>query len=206
MFRWTLVLIGLIVVVGCEPPRKKANSGSGAASTAQGSSDSFHNEPKQVGAIALKPTKLLNGDFEVLLPADFTLMDEEMLRVKYPNENRPTLVYTNPAGSVNIAVNHTANRASPAQIRQLHAQLDTSIRQAQPQAQWMFSGVWNHAGREWAQLEFNTQAVDTKIHNMMLATSADNRVLMLTFNTTDELSAEWLPVGREIINSVFYRK
>lgn len=210
---WSLLI--LVLFAGCQPPnasRSAGNSSAGgnrgdsatASGAAKPAASGNRNEEKVVGSVKLKPTRLLDGKFEILLPDDFQPMPDELLRVKYPSQNRPTLVFTNPDGSVNVALNHTSTRVSPAQLEEMHQQLDTSIRQAHPQAEWRFSGFWNHHGRRWTQLEFISQAADTRIHNLMLATSADNRMLAVTFNATDEQSAEWNPVGREIISSVFY--
>ena len=34
-------------------------------------------------------------------------MSQDLLRVKYPSSQRPTLVYSNASGSINLAPNHT---------------------------------------------------------------------------------------------------
>ena len=52
------------------------------------------------------------------------------------------------------------------------------------------------------QLEFLSEAADTKIENLMTATSVDGRMLVVSFNVTEELAGDWLPVGREIIQSL----
>ena len=191
------VITLFLFVLGCGEPKTKANK------NPQGNSNGTAPElkGKTVGDVKLNPLKALTN-VNVLIPDGFTKMSDEMLATKYPTANRPSTVYTNERGTVNIAFNHTANNISPSQLPDLHKQLDASIRLAQPKAQWMFSGFQNYSGRKWVQLEFVSQAVDTKIHNMMIATSASNRMLVISFNCTDELSKKWLGVGREIIKSV----
>jgi hypothetical protein len=153
-----------------------------------------------VGGVTLKPSNPIPG-LELLLPEGFSEMDESMIATKYPATNRPTVVYTDETGAINVAINHTQSKISPNQLEQLHQQLDTSIRQSQPNANWMFSGFQHYHGRKWTQLEFQSTAADTKIHNMMLATSAQGRMLAISFNCTDAHANEWLNVGREIIKS-----
>jgi hypothetical protein len=155
----------------------------------------------QVGKTLLKPTTILDGKLEILIPEGFRLMSEEMLALKYPSERRPTVVYTNEPGTINIAVNHTQDRIPADGLKQLHQTLDSTIRAVQPDSTWNFSGFQHYHGREWTQLEFTSSAIDTRIHNMMIATSVDGRMMIISFNVTDDLSAEWLPVGREIIKS-----
>jgi hypothetical protein len=50
---------------------------------------------------------ILSNKIEVLIPESFDIMSEEMLKHKYPLETRPTLVYTNEDGTVNVAFNLT---------------------------------------------------------------------------------------------------
>lgn len=51
-------------------------------------------------------------------------------------------------------------------------------------------------------LELITPAIDTKIHNIMYATSVEGRFLLVAFNTTVEESSKWLPVGKAIMASL----
>jgi hypothetical protein len=149
---------------------------------------------------------VLNGKVSLLVPTGFKPMDKEMLAFKYPSERRPPLVFTNEKGSVNVAINHTAGRVPPGQLRELHRQLEAGLRQQQPSAEWIRSEVTQINGRGFVVVETRTQAADTKVRNMMLATPYESRLLLISFNTTQDLESEWAPVGRRIINSVKLKK
>lgn len=195
-----LVLL-MLFFLGCAPTAEQTQPANAGTTETQIGGGSFKQSEKTVGQVVLHPSKFLGGDLEVLVPKSFTEMDDATLKTKYPNENRPTLVLANDTRSISLAINHTNNAVTASQLKQLHQQLDSSIRQAQPDASWMFSGFQHHHGREWVQLEFQSPAIDTKIHNIMIATSVDGRMLAISFNCTDAHSAEWLGIGREIINS-----
>ena len=154
------------------------------------------------GEYPLAQQSVLGGTLSLLLPSGFEPMSEQMLQTKYPGANRPTLVYTNSTGSINIAINHTQNAVQPSQLKQLHQALDSATRKQVPDGNWRFSGFQTYSGTEWVQLEFLSEAADTRIENMMAATSVDGRMLVVSFNVTEELAGEWLPVGREIIQSL----
>ncbi|MFN6208307.1 MAG: hypothetical protein ACK49R_17905 [Planctomycetota bacterium] len=195
----TVACLTILISTGCDSPSTSVSNSSNGV-TQQPTS---RLKQTTVDNVALKPSQPTPG-LELLIPDGFSLMDESVIATKYPAGNRPTLVYTNATGAINIAINHTQNRILPNQLKQLHQQLDTSIRQSQPTAKWMFSGFQHYHGREWTQLEFQSEAVDTKIHNMMTATSAQGRMLAISFNCTDEYAGEWLNVGREIIKSAIF--
>jgi hypothetical protein len=150
----------------------------------------------------LAEQSVLNGSLSLLLPGGFEPMSAQMLAIKYPGANRPTLVYSNSSGSINIAINHTQNAVQPNQLKDLHKALDSATRQQVPDDNWRFSGFQTYSGKEWVQMEFLSDAADTKIENMMCATSVDGRMLVVSFNVTQELAAEWLPVGRKIVQSL----
>ncbi len=154
------------------------------------------------GDYPLAQQTVLNGTLSLLLPGGFEPMSQQMLQTKYPGANRPTLVYSNSSGSINIAINHTQNAVQPNQLKELHQALDQATRGQVPDGNWRFSGFQTYAGREWVQLEFLSDAADTKIENVMVATSVDGRMLVVSFNVTQELAGEWLSVGKEIIKSI----
>lgn len=201
MFKICLTLaISILFYCGCDAPSKSGSNESSDTGQAKQQKPESRLKPKTVKGVKLEPTHPISC-LEILIPKGFTEMDDAVIATKYPSSNRPNLVYTNENGTINIAINHTKNKISPKQMRQLHVQLDSSIRQAQPNAKWMFSGTQIHHGRTWAQLEFQSNAVDSKIHNMMMATSAQGRMLAISVNFTDEHAESWAIVGRNIVDS-----
>ncbi len=68
--------------------------------------------------------KVLNNKLSILLPKDFDLMQNEMLEVKYPiAERRPTEVYTDESGAINVALNITQNQVTQEQLPEVEKAL-----------------------------------------------------------------------------------
>ena len=158
-----------------------------------------------IGDIVLKPKAVIDGKLSLLIPEAFSEMDEESLKLKYPSERRPTLVYTNGSGAINVAVNHTKNRMAPSDVGALHKQMDGMFRNLYPSATWFKSGVIDINGREWFALNLRTPAIDTEIRNIMVGTSVEGRLLMVSFNVTKELEHQWLEPAEAIIQSLRVR-
>lgn len=154
-----------------------------------------------IGGVTLAERSLLDDRLTLLVPDSFTQMGGEMLRRKYPSERRPTLVLTNPEGSVNVAVNHTQDALQPSQIAEAHASLEQTFRRVYPSAQWNRSEVVSLGGREFFVLDLRTPGMDTEVRNIMAGTSLDGRLLVIAFNCTRELEPEWGEVGRRIVES-----
>ncbi len=156
----------------------------------------------QPAADGLETRSLLGGAVEVLVPAGFDVMSDELLRFKYPSERRPTLVYTNAAGSVNLALHHTPTPLQPAQLAQVHAAMEAMFKQAYPSAVWFQSGLIEINGRAFFLIDFRTPALDTEVRNMLVGTALRGRLLLISFNATKGLEARWVPVGRQILASI----
>jgi hypothetical protein len=150
----------------------------------------------------LETRRVLDGKVTLLLPVAFEVMGNDMLSIKYPAERRPTLVFTNPDGSVNVALNHTQNRAGPDDIPALLDAVTGMFRNLYPSARWYRSEVVQIGGRRFFLLDLRTPAIDTEIRNLMVGTSLDGRLLFITFNVTRELEAAWLAIGEAIIRSI----
>lgn len=61
-------------------------------------------KPRVNSDIKLHEHLLLDNQLSISIPDSFAQMDEEMLKLKYPSERRPTIVFTNAKGSVNVAL------------------------------------------------------------------------------------------------------
>jgi hypothetical protein len=145
---------------------------------------------------------VLDGRVEMLLPSSFELMSEEMLKLKYPSGKPPTQVYTNEAGSVNVALNHTNDRLKAGQIPEFRKYLEDVFRRTYPSARWYRNEVTEINGRQFVLLDVRTPAVDTNVRNIIVGTSVDDRLLLVSFNVVQDLEGEWLAVGNKIIQSV----
>ena len=153
-------------------------------------------------AEALTPKVLLGGTVQVLVPAGFAPMSQELLRVKYPSTRRPTLVYSNASGSINLALNHTANPLQPNQLAEMHQAMETMFKRLYPSAVWFQSGLKTINGRAFFLLDLRTPALDTEIRNLMVGTSLQGRLLLITFNVTQQHEARWLPTAQKILASI----
>jgi hypothetical protein len=172
------------------------------SNTAELASERVDTAEETVGGILLQPKAVVKNKLALLVPQGFTIMDEEMLSLKYPSERRPTEVYTNKDGSINLAINHTKDRMPQSDISAFHKQMDGMFRNLYPSATWFESGVIGINGREWLTLNLRTPAIDTEIRNIMVGTSVEGRLLLVSFNVTKEQESQWLEPAKAIVQSL----
>ena len=155
-----------------------------------------------VAGVVLEPKEILDGKVKLLMPKEFSVMSADMLEVKYPDAQRPTLVFTNEKGTVNLAFNHTKNKATAAAIPVFHRQTEAMMRRQIAAENWLASEMITLDELNWFRLDFRTPAVDTTIRNITLGTSLENRILLVSFNTTTAEEEAWLPIGQQMIQSL----
>jgi hypothetical protein len=152
--------------------------------------------------IELKERKVLNGKMSLLLPSGFTQMGESTLLVKYPNSgNRPTEVYTNDKGSINIAFNHTSNPVSGQELNQVQTAIQQQL-SSTIGIEILKTDKLNVNDSEFVTIEFMSNAIDTKIYNMMFITALNGKLLLGTFNCTVNDLDEWQSISKKIISSI----
>jgi hypothetical protein len=149
----------------------------------------------------LETRTALEGKLSLLVPKEFTLMSNEMLLKKYPRPNPPSVVFTNAQTTVNVALDHNAFKLSVDELPKAKEVIRGALASTFPTAQWFRDEMTSINGRPFFLLEVTTPAADTDVRNLMIGTSLDGRLLVITFNCTKALEQTWLPVGNKIIAS-----
>jgi len=148
---------------------------------------------------------VLSGKLNILMPSDFSVMSSEKLALKYPSVgHRPSEVYTNEKSTINIALNHTTNKAKSEDLPNVRNVLESQFNRAP--FTLIKSEMRDLNGMPSILLEFISPAVDTKIYNLMVITSLEGRLVMITFNCTEAERKQWTPIAKKIIGSITLRK
>jgi len=152
--------------------------------------------------IELETKSLLDNKVELKIPKGFEIMPEELIELKYPSERRPSLVYSNESGGINVALNWTEDKASQELIPPYKDNFVQAFKNMYPSADWKNSGIKMINGRKVGYLELVIPAIDTEIYNLMFFTDLDGKLLLCTFNCTKKSIHEWTPAAKEIMNSL----
>jgi len=156
-------------------------------------------------SVDMEKRNILNDKVDILIPKVFQIMSEASMKIKYPSERRPALVYTDESGGINLAFNHTQNKASQEQIEPLKVALVSTFKNLYSSAEWKDSGIKEINGRKVGYMELVTPAVDTKIYNLIFFTDMDGRLLLCTFNCVEKKQVEWTEAAHQIMNSLVVR-
>lgn len=150
---------------------------------------------------AQKGTSILGGKATMVLPEGFVKMPQELLEKKYPAAQRPKEAWyvESENGKVSIAFSVTGNAMSEAQIPQFAGMMKNQMKAFSPS----LSDVTVN-GKKMSRLEITTPAADGKIFNVMQLSSLDGKLLISTFNATEDLKDKYSQVGKDALSTLAY--
>lgn len=156
----------------------------------------------EVDGIRLVPKKFLDGRIEMLVPASFAPMSDEMARLKYPSANRPSEILTNETGSVNLSFTYSKQVVAPSQLGNMHKSMDQLFHSIHKTAEWHNSGLKTIKNRQWFEMDLTIQLPDSRVRNMMYGTSSGGRLAIVGFNVTVDQEEQWLEAAKVMIASL----
>jgi len=201
LFALILMIILLSACSAVQATQSSQQNSVSDASSSVISSDSKEAESHTINGILLIKTAVYSGKVKVFIPDSFSVMTEEMLKLKYPTDNRPTLVYTNESGSVNIVFNHTQNRIKKADYPEFIESFKAALANQYPTAQFYRTGIETINGNSVGIIELITPAIDTDIYNLMWFAELDGRILLISFNCTIDQKDDWIEAANFILES-----
>lgn len=143
----------------------------------------------------------IEDKFYLKVPANFKRLDDEMIAEKY-NGDVPDIVFSNDEVNINIAVSFTENQMTDSQIKEYKEYMETLFQAVGKIVSTDYYNVDNH---NVGQIKLISDAVDTQIYNNMICFSYDGKLVLISFNCTENLKDEWGDTGDSIIDSLSFK-
>ena len=138
--------------------------------------------------------------FFIKVPISFIQLDSETINQKY-NGDVPGVVFSNDDININIAISMTDNAMKNDEIKSYKDQMEELMKN---NADIVSSNYYEVDEHNVGQIKLVTKAIDTNIYNNMIFFSYNDKLVLVTFNCTEELRNEWENVGDFIIDSLFF--
>ena len=143
-----------------------------------------------------------NEKFYLKVPKDFKQLDYETITKKYSG-NVPNIVFSNDETTINIAISMTEDRMKNNQIKKYIENMENLLKGSSKIIETNYYDVDNH---NVGQIKLVSSATVTEIYNNMICFSYNDKLVIITFNCTEDLTDEWNNVGDFIINSLFFKE
>ena len=139
--------------------------------------------------------------FKIKIPSEFKIMSDEIVNVKYPNGNAPSLVYTNDKTTINVALVMNDVAMKNSQIEEYVKTMESTYKNYSKDVKLKF---WERNNHKIGEMEFTTQGSDTEIYNHIITFSVNDKLRLVNFNCTKEQMSEWQEVGKFIMESIMF--
>ena len=139
--------------------------------------------------------------FKIKIPSEFKIMSDEIVNVKYPNGNAPSLVYTNDKTTINVALVMNDVTMKNNQIEEYVKTMESTYKNYSKDVKLNF---WERNNHKIGEMEFTTQGSDTEIYNHIITFSVNDKLRLVNFNCTKEQMNEWQKVSKFIMDSIMF--
>lgn len=139
--------------------------------------------------------------FKIKIPSEFKIMSDEIVNVKYPNGNAPSLVYTNDKTTINVALVMNDVTMKNNQIEEYVKTMESTYKNYSKDVKLNF---WERNNHKIGEMKFTTQGSDTEIYNHIIAFSVNDKLRLVNFNCTKEQMSEWREVSKFIVDSIMF--
>ena len=144
--------------------------------------------------------KMFDG-FKIKIPSEFKIMSDEIVNVKYPNGNAPSLVYTNDKTTINVALVMNDVTMKNSQIEEYVKTMESTYKNYSRDVELNF---WERNNHKIGEMKFTTQGSDTEIYNHIITFSVNDKLRLVNFNCTKEQMSEWREVSKFIVDSIMF--
>lgn len=145
---------------------------------------------------------VIGGKASIVLPEGYVKMPESLLEIKYPQKaQRPQEAWylESEGGKVSIAFSVTGSAISDAQVPQFAGMMKEQLKAFTPEIVNV-----KIEGRKMSRLEMTTPAADGNIFNVMQLSSFNGKMMISTFNVTEDLKDKYSEQGKKALSSLRY--
>ena len=139
--------------------------------------------------------------FKIKIPSEFKIMSDEIVNIKYPNGNAPSLVYTNDKTTINVALVMNDVAMKNSQIEEYVKTMESTYKNYSKDVKLKF---WERNNHKIGEMEFTTEGSDTEIYNHIITFSVNDKLRLVNFNCTKEQMNEWQKVSKFIMDSIMF--
>ena len=135
-------------------------------------------------------------------PDDLKPLSKEVIATKWPTARAPAYAVGTPTGTTTIAYDLKPNRIPQAALPEIKKTFTELFERMIPGIEWKKNEIIEHSGQKWLLMEMTSSAVDTDIHNIMLMTGFEGKMLVFNFNSTKEEFPKYEAALRKSMKSV----
>lgn len=138
----------------------------------------------------------------MMVPVEFTEMDQESAKLKYPMEQRPGTILTDSTGEINILFSNIDEQITNNDVVMIRDKMLAMMVKMNPGIKPQSTGEKEISGKNVAYAEFTHPTIDGKLYNLMYFLELDGKTLMGIFNCLTKTMKYWKQAAFEMMQSI----
>lgn len=135
---------------------------------------------------------LFDETFRMLLPENFTRMQDEAAKVRYINNYRPPVIWSGPEYDENFGFHLLESKKS--ELSNLIRQMKETVKRYVPETIFYEEGTVMPGDMECRWFEYKNFTLDEETYNMQFLVQSDSKLLAGTFNCRMRFYEMWKPL------------
>lgn len=152
--------------------------------------------------ITFQEFPVIKGEFSMVLPEMFEPMPKNLAELKYQSANRPDIILTNPATTINLTFSYKTTKMREEETEVAKDAIQKVIMKLHPESSVIESKVIHLQNMNIAYFDFVTPAIDSDIYNFMFFFSLKERMMMGAFNCLEQDQYDWKELFIQMLESV----
>lgn len=149
---------------------------------------------------------IVEQGFSMLMPTDFVELPMEIARIKYPSAQRPDLIWSNEATTVNITFTHKEELLADEEAEEVRDLMKTILLRTNPGLKEVVCETEMVEEKPIAYMEFISPALDADVYNLMFFFSLQERLLMGSLNCLLPEKGDWRELFVQMLQSIEFVK
>lgn len=202
--KWSLILFVILfaLLLSGYSGEESSEDGQESAETEEGAEESTGEEAEEAeDEVVLQEVELMDGAITIMMPEDFTSVEDELVAMDYQAEYIPAEIYMNTEGTVNFALKHDDMPLAPDEVANYIDEM-TALLSGSESLILLSSGVNEIDGHDIGYLNIVTEQEGKQVYNSVWVTSLDGTALFGSVNCYDDVAVKVKPIAEDMYRSI----
>lgn len=144
----------------------------------------------------------IENKISIKIPNDFEVLSKEITEIKYPNINRPDIIYSNEFKTVDISFSFEDDGNLDEEIPKVKDETVKLFKKIYPASKIIDNETIDLKGNNLSYFSIDVPLIDTKICNLLFITKVNSETLVGNFNCRLTEYDDWKFIVRQILESI----
>lgn len=152
--------------------------------------------------IEFEETKIMDNVLEILLPKNFKLMNEEIIKIKYPRKKEGAVIYTNEESTIDLSFSCSGKDLEDVSLENIKNSIMTNMIKNSYGTKFFENGIDNFTGIDIAFIDTLNEVEGIGIYSFLMFMLVNKSMYICNFVCTESDMKYWCPIFKGMMKSI----